>query len=138
MTRRGFGLIESLIVISVVGILLTILVPNFQRWRATTAVKEAATQFASDLDKQRSESKKLNVQRQVVMASDGKSYSLNGVSKPMPEGLTLTGSTTPVSFNPPYGTVTTPVQSFSIKLDSRPDIETQVRVVGIVGKVILE
>lgn len=135
---KGFSLVESLIVLAVIGTLLAVMMPNYQNWRERTRLKEATTQFASDLDKQRSETKRLNTQHQMSLASDGKSYTLTGVTKLVPEGITITGSGVPVIFNPPYGTVTLPLNSFTVSLDYKQAISMTVRVIGIVGKVILE
>jgi type IV pilus assembly protein PilA len=117
--KLGFSLVEMLIVLAVLGILMGIGTPSYFRWRASTAVRQAAVQLAQDIDGQRSEARRSNSATTVVVSSN--SYSLGAVSKSVPAQVTLQAdSSSPISFEPPYGTTST------------------VRVVGVTGKVIVQ
>lgn len=47
--RRGFGLLELVVVLAIVGILLVIVVPGVARWRSNQAVRDAADKLAAHL-----------------------------------------------------------------------------------------
>lgn len=138
MKRKGFALVELLIVLSIIAMMFFIVASNYDVWKNNVKVKEAAYQLASDLDRQRTHSKRFNNEHKFVLANDGKSYTLNGKQKIVTEGITIVGPNEPLTFYPPYGIVDKPLQIFEVRLDANAAIETGVRVVGIVGKVIVE
>lgn len=141
LKRKGFSLIEALLVLAVLGIILAIGTPNYLRWRASTAVKQAAAQLAQDLDKQRSEARRINQDRQLSFSVDANTYTANGVTKSLPSGVALqSASDTSLRFLAPHGTTTTDkaLRSYTLSWTNNGEIQRTVRVVGITGKVIVQ
>lgn len=52
-TQKGFTLIETMIVVTVAGVLLAIGVPAFGSYRNTLALKQATTQVQNDIERAR-------------------------------------------------------------------------------------
>jgi type IV pilus assembly protein PilA len=135
--RRGFTMIEIIIVLAVLAILLAIATPNYQRWRASVQVQQMAQQLAQDISKQRSEARRTNTSKTLTVASN--QYSLNGNTITMPSTISLTpDASTSLTFAPPYGSSGSPLRTFTLTWKSNTSIERKVRVVGVMGKVIIQ
>lgn len=135
--RQGFTMIEMIIVLAVLGILLAIATPNYQRWRANVQVQQMAQQLAQDISKQSSEARRTNTSKALTVASN--QYSLNGNTITMPSKISLTpDASTALTFAPPYGSSSSPLRTFTLTWKSDTTIERKVRVVGVMGKVIIQ
>jgi prepilin-type N-terminal cleavage/methylation domain-containing protein len=136
--RRGFSMIEIIVVMAILTILMSIAMPNYRRWRANVQVRQAAEQLAQDINKQRSEARRTNSTRTISFGSN--SYTLNGSTYAMPSTIVFepVDSTTDLSFQSPYGTSTEPLRTFKIRWANDSSIEHTVRVVGVMGKVIIQ
>ena len=137
--RRGFSMIEIIIVIAVLSILMAIATPNYRRWRANVQVGQVTEQFVQDINKQRSEAKRTNSTRAISFGSN--SYTPNGGSTyTMPPTIVFQpiDSTANLSFQSPYGTSNEPLRTFEVRWASDPSIKRTVRLVGVMGKVIVQ
>lgn len=143
--KKGFSLLEILIVLAVLGVLLALATPNYLRWRTQAQLEEAARSLAWTFQQARAEAKRTNSSRCVKVfqngwASGASCSDLNGPS------ATLTGiaistnyANTPpltVVFHPPYGTTDAPLKKFTLT-HQRTQLQRSVHVIGVVGKVIV-
>lgn len=150
MRRAGLSLLESLIVLAILGILLGIGTPNYLRWRASSVTFEAAQQFARDVDKQRSLAKRENDAKALNVPATGSSYTLldgdlsgtvrRTVSLPPGTEIAPLGSDTGFTFEPPFGAIAEapPKYDFEIRWQKNPSIKRTVRVTTVLGKVIIQ
>lgn len=112
--QRGFTIIESMIVIAIVGIVAAIAAPSFRNILATTRVKTAAADIHLSLTRARSEAIKRNANI-TVDATAGwlAGWTLtNGIETHAAiggGGITITGPTT-ITFTPNGRATTNPVQ----------------------------
>lgn len=135
--RQGFSMIEIVIVLAVLAILIAIATPNYQRWRANVQVQQMAQQLAQDISQQRSEARRTNTSKALTVATN--QYSLNGRTVTMPSTISLTPDTlAALTFAPPYGSSSSPLRTFTLTWKSNSTIERKVRVVGVMGKVIIQ
>jgi len=103
INRKGFSLVELMIVIALIGILSTIAIPMWNRYRQNTDLKTAAREIAGDIFnmKQRAVGEQTryritfdlaNHRYQLVNASTGDTIQTRNLSEFGP-GITLTGTT---------------------------------------------
>ena len=140
-TRRGFSLVELLIVISILGILLSLGWGLGQRMVNRMRVQEAVAQLNADLEsirssaQQRSQSASLS-----VSSSPATSYqlTLNGQTRTrsLPARTQLELSTTPltVTYTAPFGEVNAP--AFLMVGSSGGAPPKYIKIIGVTGKVI--
>lgn len=154
---RGFTLLEVLVVIAVLGILLTIGVITITSWRNSSLINQAATDLAQALGRERTEAKRLNESRKVILTSTGLTvtrYSATGTASAgrtvvLPNAVTLSTPTTAFFYVQPYGeartvNTTNPARpsgdipaGFSITLTGNTKTRI-VRVSGVFGRAILK
>lgn len=137
--RRGFSMIEILVVLAVLGILIAIATPNYRRWQAEVQVRQVTEQFVQEINKQRSEAKRTNTNRSISFEANA--YTPNGgTTITMPSTIVFQpqDSTASLSFQSPYGTSNEPLRTFKIRWANDPSIERTVRVVGVMAKVIVQ
>lgn len=133
----GFSLLELMVVVSVVGLLLGVALPKFNRLRDVMSVEQATTLVAGELRRARAEAVKRN--RPVTLTVTGSSYSIALASAPtsplftgfIPGGVTVL-ATGPVTFRP-FGPPTA-VATISL---SRPSVPGTRQVVVETGGAIL-
>ncbi|WP_052351716.1 pilus assembly FimT family protein [Deinococcus pimensis] len=157
--RRGFTLVEFLVVMVAVGVLLAVGLPNFVSWRANVALSNAAQQLATDLHDARVTAKRSNTCRSVARTGDltyvVRTYTNatcagtpTDAERTMPATAKLTlgtvgsaASPAEVSFRPPYGATDGATVQFvlvSTVNTLRTTPTRTVRVTGPLGKVILK
>ncbi|WP_234553357.1 GspH/FimT family pseudopilin [Thermus caliditerrae] len=143
--RRGFSLLEVLIVLGIIGVLLALVAPNYLRWRAQAQLDEAARSLAWTLQQARAEAKRSNSSRCVKVFQNGWASGTNcdNLNQPSTTLKEITISTnyanTPplsVVFHPPYGTTDAPLKKFTLT-HQRAQLQRSVHVVGVIGKVIV-
>lgn len=140
MNKKGFSLVELLIVIAIISIIAGVSTPLFLAARDKARVGEVSAQLAADLERARSSSRRGNQNASVSWTSSSK-YSLTVAGKTtertVPTGIVVTlPSTTTVEYSAPFGEVTTLMNpSFTIALSGKPDIYETVKVFGVTGKV---
>lgn len=69
--RKGFSLLELIIVLAILGLLLALATPNYLRWRAQAQLDEAARSLAWTFQQARAEAKRANQIRCVKVFANG-------------------------------------------------------------------
>ena len=138
--KQGFTLIELLIALAVIGILATLGFSSLINAQRNAQLNEATAQFATDLQRARSEAQRYNRNASLTLSGDS-SYILtlngNATTRTLPHGAqveVVSGADT-VTYNAPYGEVDAPDRRFAIS-SPRVDEVRHVRVIGVTGKVI--
>lgn len=143
--RRGFSLLEVLIVLGVLGVLLALVAPNYFRWRIQAHLDETARSLAWTLQQARAEAKRSNSSRCVKVFQNGWASGtdcsdLNTPSTTLKEiAISTNYANTPpltIVFHPPYGTTDAPLKKFTLT-HPRTQLQRSVHVVGVIGKVIV-
>ena len=147
--RRGFSLLEFLIVLGILGFLLALATPNYLRWRAQAQLDEAARSLAWTLQQARADAKRTNATRSVRVYTSPPGWAVgNNCASLSPSeptfklsGLTLITNYSPtpvdVVFTPPYGTTDAPLKKFTLKHARYADLTRSVHVIGVTGKVVV-
>ena len=145
MTRafkeEGFTLLELLIVMVVVGILAALGLSGYLNAQRNAQLSEASTQFATDLQRARSEAQRYNRDASLALNADGSSYTLTldgqETTRQLPHDaqVEITAGRPTVTYSAPYGEVDAPDRRFVISTARTPNVRS-VRVIGVTGKVI--
>jgi len=92
MNKRGFTLIEMVVVISIMAILMAIAVPATRSWRDSARNKEVAREILSLLRHARSQAVTDSQEQIVTIDVGGKQYNINsGSNISLPKQITLEG-----------------------------------------------
>lgn len=113
---------------------------------AQSKVREAAEQFARDVQSQHFEAKRRNTTRTIQVNSTNNTYTIGTSIYQLPSGVRFTsGSTGNITFHGPYGTtisnsgVAGPnLQTFTLISTQKSSFIRTVTVVGLIGKVIVK
>lgn len=145
--KRGFSLLEFLIVLGILGLLLTLTTPTYLRWRAQAQLDEATRSLAWAFQQARAEAKRTNATRCVKVFSNPAGWAVGqdcaSLSQPTQTLPNLNISTNhpsfPVSvpFTPPYGTTDAPLKKFTLSHTRYPNLTRSVHVIGVIGKVVV-
>ena len=70
LSSRGFTLVELMVVITIIGILMLIGVPEFRTWQANAQIRSVAEALQNDLRQTRAEAVRRNRQVALVLTDD--------------------------------------------------------------------
>ncbi|WP_018110344.1 GspH/FimT family pseudopilin [Thermus igniterrae] len=143
--KRGFSLLEVVIVLVILGLLLVLGISNFLRWRAQAELEEAARSLAQAFQYARAEAKRTNSSRCVKVWPEGwaSGQDCGTLSNPTRrfQGAQVSASnyTLPASvqFNPPHGTTDAPLKKFTLQHSRYPSLQRNVNVIGVIGKAVV-
>lgn len=138
MGRNGLTLVEFLVALALLGVLLGLGGLWWQGFREEVRLREAASQFALDLQRARAEARRQSRDWRVEVSPGGQ-YRLGPATgsldpRSLPHGVTFEGAGA-VVFQAPYGLLDVPNYSFTLRLGSR---QARVNVVGLTGKVVVQ
>ena len=99
--QKGYSMTELMVVVSIIGILGVIAVPNFVTSVSTHKLKNTSVDLCSNLRKARSIAIKQNRNVAISFNTDAKTYSIdNGSPVRLEEGISFGKGTATVSANP--------------------------------------
>ena len=145
--KRGFSLLELLIVLAILGLLLGLGVPSYLRWRAQAELDEAARALAQAFQYARAEAKRANAERCVRVWREGFAIGANcdtlSASTHRFSQVEVSESNyssfppLDVTFKPPYGTTDAPLKKFTLQHTRYSQLTRNVHVIGVIGKVVV-
>ena len=145
--KRGFSLLELLIVLAILGLLLGLGFPSFLRWRAQAELDEAARALAQAFQYARAEAKRANAERCVRVWREGFAIGANcdtlSASTHRFSQVEVSESNyssfphLDVTFKPPYGTTDAPLKKFTLRHTRYSQLTRNVHVIGVIGKVVV-
>ena len=135
--RLGFSIIELLVVIAVIGILFALATPSFRAWQDRATTQEAAVQLARGIDRARIDAKRTGDPVTVSADADEVVFRVDGVPIALPANVRI-GSTSAVTFDPPFGTQEAAEVMFVVQSSRDAAVTRTLRVVGVLGKVVVE
>ena len=144
MDRRGFSLLELLIVCTIIAILVAVGFVSLRRATQQARLTEASTQIVADLQRIRSAAQRYNQNASFsTTAKTTTSYtiSLNGKNRTytLPAGTQIVSSDNlSVSYSAPFGEVGATEIEMTVSLQSQPTETRKVKVLGVTGKVYLQ
>ncbi|WP_045233720.1 pilus assembly FimT family protein [Deinococcus pimensis] len=135
--KRGFTLLELILVLAIGTILATLAVPKYLSWTISTRLKMDANIIASAVYNTRMQAKRTASSKQLSTTSGSSSFTAAGVTTTLQYTKLMTTST--LNFNPPYGTSpdTLPIALTVQSLRDSSKTLT-VRVVSRMGKVVVQ
>jgi prepilin-type N-terminal cleavage/methylation domain-containing protein len=133
--KQGFSLVEIVVTLAVLGILLGIGGINWIRYQRVAAVREAAALLATDLVALRSQARRVSQDQVFSIKAGAKTYTKGATKVTLPNGVTVSKVVNgDIRFEAPYGTVQ---RSSGFTLKGFENIELQVNVIGVGGKVVV-
>lgn len=139
MKRKGFTLLEMLIVLGVIAILFTITFLSLLNFRQQQALRDAATQVTSALNEARSTSRRSSGDWQFVVSTGNAaqySYGPTGTlqNRVLPNGAVF-ASAVNVTYTAPNGEINNPNTSFILK--GQGGKQVSINLIGVLGKVVV-
>lgn len=145
--QAGFTLLELLVVIAILGIMAGAFSLSLIRSIRQNELRDAAYQLIGDLRRARTGAQKTGVDNKISVVANTSTYTLLVYNTPTPISRTYTlphgvkispvGSTTDLTYKPPFGTVETIGASWKLTSPSNPNLNLWVKAIGITGKVML-
>jgi len=137
--QSGFSLIELLVIMTIVGIVVTLVASSMRSLLISTQTQEAKTQIVADLTKARTAS--VRYSSPVTITFNEESYTLsqedpvyeetvavrNGAKLSFYNGSGFDSTTTEITYNNPYGEVSLP----------QGNKDYYIKIIGLTGKVIV-
>jgi prepilin-type N-terminal cleavage/methylation domain-containing protein len=96
--KKGFSLVEMMIVIAIIGIVLAIASPSFYKYRQNTNLKEATRDLAADISFWRQTAVSENVRYRIVFNQGANSYTIQR-ENPVNSGVYVNLSTINTAIN---------------------------------------
>ena len=140
---EGFTLVELLLVLVIVGILVSLGSGPYLEAQRRAHLREAAVQFAADLQRARGAAQRHSQDASVTLDADASSYTLTlgGVvaARRLPHGarVEVERGSGVVSYTAPYGEVNSALNKRFVISSARTDAVRYVKVIGVTGKVIV-
>ena len=145
MDKRGFSLLELLIVCTIIAILIAVGFVSFRSATQRARLTEASTQIVSDLQRVRSAAQRYNQNTSFsTTATTVTSYSIllnnQTYTYKLPAGTQLASSTKlNIGYNAPFGEVNgAPNVELTVSLQNQPTETRKVKVLGVTGKVYIQ
>ena len=143
MDKRGFSLLELLIVCAIIGILGAVATTTFTNATRRAHVNEASAQLAADLQRARSSAQRYNQNSSLKIATtSATSYTLtigaqDPITRTLPPNTQVTVKTAPLTltYTAPFGEMDISNPILTVRTDGAKSRD--VRVLGVTGKVYL-
>ncbi|RIH86394.1 GspH/FimT family pseudopilin [Calidithermus roseus] len=149
MRSQGLTLLELLVILGVLAILLSIGISGYISYRRSLLIREATTQFATDLAYWRSQARKTSRSYQFVVIPNTNTYQVGEydksssggfkgipITKNLPTGAIFTQvKDSTFQFFAPYGV--TSAANNSIEIQALGNRRLQVNLVGLTAKVVV-
>lgn len=146
LVKRGFSLVEFLIVLAVLGILLGVGFVSLRSYQQSLIIREAATQVATELQGIRQQARRQSVNFSFQASANGNTYRAGRTSdmasltsKSLPPGVVFQSVPSGggiVRFEAPYGIVTSGANG-SYVLRGPGNRVLNINIVGRTGKVVV-
>ena len=127
--KRGFSLLEILLVIGVVSILLTIGAFGWSNFRSSLTVDQAAQQAVLAFNEARSDARRVSEDQTVSWDAS----TFNGVE--LPEDVTLSPASGEITYTAPYGRTDIEEEALELKIENDRGKTARVLIYGVTGKV---
>ncbi|MGK0618506.1 pilus assembly FimT family protein [Meiothermus cerbereus] len=142
---KGISLLELLIVLAVLGILLGVGFVSLRSYQESLALREAATQVATELLSIRQQARRQSLDFSFQASANSPAYKVGRSSdlasladKSLPQGVVFQSVPSGggrVTFTAPYGVVSAPNRTFRLRGPGNRMLE--VHIVGSTGKVVV-
>ena len=127
--RRGFSLLEVLIVIGVVSILTAIAAFGWSNYRSSLTVDQAARQAVQAFNEARSDARRVSEDQTVSWDAS----SFNGIQ--LPDTVTLEPAEGAVTYTAPYGRTDIEEEALELTFEDAKGKSKSVLIYGVTGKV---
>lgn len=130
--QRGFTLMEMLIVCGILGILLTIGVINFQRFRNNLELRQAQQTLVQGLNRARSDARRLSLDQLVTWTTDKLVIGTRTIDFNDSIQLVKIKGSNDLTYTAPYGRLKATNYLFELH---HGNLKREVHVYGVTGKI---
>jgi prepilin-type N-terminal cleavage/methylation domain-containing protein len=133
--EQGFTLLELLIILAVLAVLLGIAVNTYARYRATLELRQAQQVFVQELNRARSDARRLSQSQSVTWTDTVITVGSRKVNLSDSGAITLVklGGANSLTYSAPYGRSS--AGEYEFELRGRGNLSNKVYVYGVTGKV---